>query len=334
MRYKGWNKTRSQHAIDEMAGAGRQTSAAIKAVVLGGMILAANWLRQNCWRDGVVVTIAPALYAIGVTAMYERQYYIAAGFYVASIVYGASKIMRWEDAKGDVGTLQRRIASGLVIMSAAVVFSLSYWWIDHTKAQREMDSRSVTVPLNKDSESKSEVFLNPGEHPCELMTIMPIPLDKHTTWISEQLMPPTCDDDSAHSTVVKGVTVAFDNRGSSTDHNIRVKMVFGNSWVKSVKCDARIDILEGPEGREVSGGLYLVARELFPDEGHSCHADFVNRVEAPTVQSWLDRFGSVKGASDLYNTIDVYTHRINFGVLERVTGGPRPYRRTMTINPK
>jgi hypothetical protein len=339
MSQKSWDKTRHVRAPPvppEPTVALPASTAAPRAREVFGQAIGFvfRWINNHIWSGEFFIAASIGAYGIGVAAMYEKQYNIAAIFYFASIAYGAARVMRWEDARADLGKVQRRIASAVVIVTAAAMFGLSYWWIGHTRAQRELESRSVTVPLNKDSASKSEVFLNPGEHPCERMIMIPIPSDQHTTLISEQLMPPTCDDDSAHSTVVKGATIDFANTGSSTDHNIRVNIEFGNFLVKSVKCAARIEILEGPTGGDWSGVLYLVARELFPGESHSCNADFVNGIETPTVQSWLDRFGFVKGASELHDIIDVYTYRINFGALEKVTGGPRPYKRDMTIYPK
>jgi hypothetical protein len=62
--------------------------------------------------------------------------------------------------------------------------------------------------------------------------------------------------------------------------------------------------------------------------------EFADAIDIPSVQLWRDRFGDLTGSSDLHRAIDVFTYRINFGVKEKVVGGPRPYRRAVTIKPR
>ena len=138
------------------------------------------------------------------------------------------------------------------------------------------------------------MYLDPGEHPCDRMTLFP---GSPGFLITTQLMPPTCEDEPDRGTDVTGMKVAFSNYQEQTHRDARIKMSFGNFLVKNLTCSNRIEIIAGPSGNRWSGVVDMMARELLPGEHKSCEIQFAASVKTPSVKFWKNHFSSNSGWS-------------------------------------
>ena len=188
----------------------------------------------------------------------------------------------------------------------------------------------------------SEAVYDMFDNPCDKMVVMPYAREgsKNTIDVSLQLMPPTCDDSPKSNSNVLGMAISFINESTKTDHNVRLKLGFGNSiMVSSIDCPDgdRLQIIEGPGAHGESGRLYIVAKELFPDESHSCMLKFEHSEDVPTVAEWNEFFRSggnwIQGfwSDNADGPHDVLVYRVNFGMKERTASQTHPFGRKVTF---
>jgi hypothetical protein len=90
------------------------------------MLRAVNWIRKKLWQWEVAGTGATTSCGIGVAAMYEGQFIVAACLYFLSVIWLTAKTITWEETKSHE---QRKGISILILVMGMGFFAGSLLWI-------------------------------------------------------------------------------------------------------------------------------------------------------------------------------------------------------------
>jgi hypothetical protein len=106
------------------------------------------WIGSQIWRWGVVAILAPALYCIGISAMYGDQYIVAACFYFAGISYVTAKILAWEETKSQPKGTRIGISAITLLISIGVL-AVSLKWVQSRQVDVSVQNaaRKTTVSV-------------------------------------------------------------------------------------------------------------------------------------------------------------------------------------------
>lgn len=160
------------------------------------------------------------------------------------------------------------------------------------------------------------------------MAIIPTDEGQKTTQMMMQLIPAVYD--GYPRAPVTALLVSFDNAGSADEQDISLRVYVPP--LKTAKCPQpdRIQIIDGAS--RGSTVVHFFARQLRPNEKHSCRIELMQGVAVGDADSWTAEYG-VPSASRGYNRVELFIYRVKFGPIEIHPEAPRLFSRAITINP-